>query len=143
MDVRCPVSICSDVHGVQDENVKPIRNIVFRNLNGSARSSFLVESNHRGDIRNITFSGINLKLSNVSVVRSGPGIRYGEFVGTSAPSAFHLTNAENVTIRDVKIEWGTNSQNWKYGVMAVNTNPLTINPECNFGDKPNVIKNIQ
>ena len=138
MDVRCPVAVCSDVRGVHDETVKPIRNIVFRNLNGTACHSFIVESNHRGDIRNIIFSGINMKLSSGDDVKDGPGILYGESVGTNAPAAFHLANVENVAIRDAAVEWGKDSQHWKYGVMAENTDPLTIAPDCDFG-KPELI----
>ena len=34
---------------------------------------------------------------------------------------------------DVKIEWDTQSPNWKYGIMAIHSGPIEINPECDFG----------
>ena len=42
MDVKRPVAVCSDVRGSHDVPVKPIRNVVFRNLNGTARWSTFV-----------------------------------------------------------------------------------------------------
>lgn len=133
-----PVAVSSDVRGVNDKAIKPIRNIVFRNVNGTASRSFFVESNHRGDIRDIVFSGIRMKISGGEEVKEGPGILYGEFAAASAPAAFHLANAEKITFRDVQIEWNTDSPNWKYGIMAENSEPLTIASDCNFG-KPNLI----
>lgn len=135
---RRPVAVNSDVRGVHDEAVKPIRNIVFRNLNGTARHSIFLESNHPGDIRDIVFSEIKLKFSGGEDVTEGPGIQYGEFATVCAPAAFHLVNGEKITFRDVKIEWDTDSPNWKYGVMAENSDPLTITSDCDFG-KPDLI----
>lgn len=133
MDVKRPVAVCSDVRGSHDEPIKPIRNLVFRNLNGTACWSNFVESNRRGDIRDIVFSGVKLKYSGGDDVKDGPSLIYAEFGTRNAPAAFHLTNVEKVTFRDVKVEWNTDSQNWKYGIMAENSGPLEINAECDFG----------
>ena len=133
MDVKRPVAICSDVRGTQDEQIKPIRDLVFRNLNGTACRSNFVESNRRGDICDIVFSGVRLKYKGGEDVIEGPGVIYAEFGTQNAPAAFHLTNVEKVTFRDVKIEWYTDSPNWKYGIMAKNSGPLEINAECDFG----------
>ena len=127
-----PVAVCSDVRGVHDLEIKPIRNMVFRNLNGSASWSCFVESNRRGDIRDIVFSGVKLRYSGGEDVEAGPGLTYAEFGTKNAPAAFHLTNAEEITFREVKIEWNTDSPNWKYGLMAVNTQKPLIEA-CNFG----------
>ena len=138
MDVKRPVAVCSDVRGSHDEPIKPIRNLVFRNLNGTASWSNFVESNRRGDIRDIVFSGVKLKYSGGEDVKGGPGLIYAEFGTQNAPAAFHLTNTEKVTFRDVKIEWDTDSPNWKYGIMADNSELPEINSECDFG-KPHRI----
>ena len=139
MEAMRPAAVCSDVHGVRDEPVKPVRNIVFRNLNGTACHSFLVESNRRGDVRGVVFAGVNVKISGGEKVQEGPNVLYGEFACTDAPAAFHMANGENVTLRDVTIQWDENCLNRKYGVMAENTDPLTIHPECDFGGKKNLI----
>ena len=141
MDVKRPVAVCSDVRGSHDEAIKPIRNLVFRNLNGTACWSNFVESNRRGDIRDIVFSGVKLKYSGGEDVKEGPGMIYGEFGTSNAPAAFHLTSTEKVTFRDVKIEWSTDSPNWKYGVMSVNSEPPEINYECKF-EKPKLINGL-
>ena len=134
MEVKRPVAVCSDVRGPHDQEIKPIRNIVFRNLNGSACWSCFVESNRRGDIRDIVFSGAKLRYSGGEDVEEGSGLTYAEFGTKNAPAAFHLTNAEEVTFRDVKIEWNTDSPNWKCAVMAVNSQKLLIDG-CVFGKK--------
>ncbi len=133
MDVKRPLAVCSDVRGVNDREIKPIRNLVFRNLNGSACWSCLVESNHRGDIRDIAFSGVKLKYTGGEDVTEGPGVVYAEFGTKNAPAAFHLTNAEKVVFRDVTIDWATDSPNWKYGLMSDNTEIAEINSGCDFG----------
>ena len=133
MDVKRPLAVCSDVRGVNDREIKPIRNLVFRNLNGRACWSSFVESNHRGDIRDITFSGVKLTYTGGEDVLEGPGLVYAEFGTKNAPAAFHLTNAEKVVFRDVTIDWATDSPNWKYGLMAENTEIAEINSGCNFG----------
>lgn len=138
MYAKRPVAVYSDVRGVNDKAIKPIRNIVFRNLNGTAIHSFFVESNHRGDIRDIVFSGIRMEFSGGEEVKEGPGVLYGEFAAVSAPAAFHLANAEKITFRDVKIEWNTDSPNWKYGLIAENSGILDFSESCDFG-KPNLI----
>lgn len=134
MEVKRPVAVCSDVRGPHNQEIKPIRNMVFRNLNGSACQSNFVESNRRGDIRGIVFSGVKLKYSGGEDIKEGPGICYGEFATVNAPAAFHLANAEDITFRDVKIEWDTDSQNWKYAIMAENTQKPQIDG-CFFGKK--------
>ena len=133
MEVKRPVAVCSDVRGTHDDPIKPIRNLVFRNLNGTACWSNFVEGNRLGDIRDIVFSEVKLKYTGGEDVNEGPGLVYAEFGTKNAPAAFHLTNAEKVTFRDVKIEWDTQSPNWKYGVMAIHSGQIEINPECNFG----------
>ena len=133
MDVKRPLAVCSDVRGAHDQEIKPIRNIVFRNLNGSACWSCFVESNRRGDIRDIVFSGVKLRYSGGEDVEEGPGLTYAEFGTKNAPAAFHLANAEEVTFRDVKIEWNTDSPNWKYGLFAENSEILEISDGCDFG----------
>ena len=79
-----------------------------------------------------------MKISGGEEVKEGPGVLYGEFAAVSAPAAFHLANAEKITFRDVQIEWDTDSPNWKYGIMAENSDPLTIASDCDFG-KPDLI----
>ena len=86
-----------------------------------------------GDIRDIVFSEVKLKYSGGEDVNEGPGLVYAEFGTKNAPAAFHLSNAEKVTFRDVKIEWDTRSPNWKYGIMAIHSGQIEINPECDFG----------
>ena len=133
MEVKRPVAVCSDVRGTHDDPIKPIRNLVFRNLNGTACWSNFVEGNHLGDIRDIVFSEVKLKYTGGEDVNEGPGLVYAEFGTKNAPAAFHLANAEKVTFRNVKIEWDTQSPNWKYGIMAIHSEPVEINPECDFG----------
>ena len=132
-EAKRPVAVSSDVRGVYDQEIKPIRNIVFQNLNGSAVRSNFVESNHRGDIRDIVFSDMNLKFSGGEDITEGPGIRYGEFAAVNAPAAFHLTNAEKIIFRNVRIQWDTSSPNWKYGILAENAGISEINAGCDFG----------
>ena len=38
-----------------------------------------------------------------------------------------------VRFRDVRIVWDTDSPNWKYGVMAENTDIAEIGSGCDFG----------
>jgi len=141
MDVKRPLAVCSDVRGVHDQEIKPIRNMVFRNLNGTACWSSLVESNHRGDIRDIVFSGVKLKYRGGEDVEEGPGLIYAEFGTKNAPAAFHLANAEKVIFRDVQIDWESDSPNWKYGIMGVNTEITEINSGCDFGKPMNTAGN--
>jgi len=141
MEVKRPLAICSDVFGVNDREIKPIRNLVFRNLNGTASWSSLVESNRRGDIRDIEFSGVKLKYRGGEDVEDGPGLIYAEFGAKNAPTAFHLTNVEKVRFRDVQIDWESDSPNWKYGIMAVNTGIAEINSGCDFGKPVNSAEN--
>lgn len=141
MEVKRPLAVCSDVRGVHDREIKPIRNLVFRNLNGTASWSSLVESNRRGDIRDIVFSGVKLKYRGGEDVEEGPGLIYAEFGTKNAPAAFHLTNAEKVRFRDVQIDWESDSPNWKYGIMAVNTEIAEINSGCDFGKPVNSAEN--
>ena len=141
MDVKRPLAVCSDVFGVNDREIKPIRNLVFRNLNGTASWSSFVESNRRGDIRDIEFSGVKLKYRGGEDVEDGPGLIYAEFGAKNAPAAFHLTNAEKVRFRDVQIDWESDSPNWKYGIMAVNTGIAEINSGCDFGKPMNSAEN--
>ncbi len=136
VEAERPVSVCSDVRGPHDEPIKPIRNLVFLNLNGTASRSIFVESNRRGDIRDIVFSDVRLKFGGGKDVMEGPEVLYGPFAVTDAPAAFHLTNAEKITFRNVKLEWDADSRNRKYGIMSENADLLTIGPECDFG-KPN------
>ena len=133
MEVKRPLAVCSDVRGVHDQEIKPIRNLVFRNLNGTACWSSLVESNHRGDIRDIVFSGVKLKYRGGEDAEEGPGLIYAEFGTRNAPAAFHLANAEKVVFRDVQIEWESDSPNWKYGIMAADSGITEINSGCDFG----------
>ena len=92
-----------------------------------------MESNRRGDIRDIVFSGVKLKYTGGEDVEEGPGLIYAEFGTKNAPAAFHLTNAKKVFFQDVKIEWATDSPNWKYGLMADNSEIAEINSGCDFG----------
>ena len=66
---------------------------------------------------------------------------YAEFGTRNAPAAFHLTNAEKVRFRDVQIDWESDSPNWKYGIMAVNTEIAEINSGCDFGKPMNSAEN--
>ena len=133
MEVLEPVSISSNAQGINEELTKPIRGLRFYNLNGSASRSILIESNHRGDIQDITFSGVNLKYSGGEDVREGEGILYGERACHCAPAAVHIANATKLIFRDVRIQWNTKSPNWKYGIMAENAEILEINSGCDFG----------
>lgn len=133
MDVKRPLAVCSDVWGTHDEAIKPIRNLVFRNLNGTASWSSFVESNRRGDIRGIVFSGVKLEYGGGEDVEEGPGLIYAEFGTKNAPAAFHLNNVENMIFHDTRIEWNTDSPNWKYGIMAENSGITEINSGCDFG----------
>ena len=113
----------------------PIRNLVFRNLNGSACWSSLIESNRRGDISGITFSGFRFRYRGGEDVQEGEGMLYGEFAVRNAPAAFHAANAEKLIFDDVRIEWDTASPNWKYGIFTDNTDPVEICDSCQLGRK--------
>ena len=66
----------------------------------------------------------------------GPGLVYAEFGTKNAPAAFHLTNAEKVFFQDVTIDWATDSPNWKFWLMAENSEIVEINSGCDFGKTP-------
>jgi len=140
MDVKRPVAICSDVRGVHDNPAKPIRRIVFRNLNGCGSLSNFIESNRKGEISDIIFSGINLQYSGGEDVKEGRGLIYGPFAVQCAPAAFHLANAEKVIFRDVIIQWNTSSSSWKYGILAENAGISEINTGCDFGKPLKILK---
>ena len=132
MDVERPFAVCSDVRGPHDEPVKPIRNLVFRNLNGTACWSSLIESNRRGDIRGITFSGVHFRYRGGEDVQAGEGLLYGEFATRNAPAAFHAANAEKLTFKDIRIDWDTASPNWKYGILTERCSEVELS-RCDFG----------
>ena len=137
MDVKRPIAVCSDVRGPHDEDIKPIRNLVFRNLNGSACWSNLIESNRRGDIRGITFSGLHFRYYGGEDVQEGDGLLYGEFAARNAPAAFHAANVEKLIFSDVRIDWDTDSPNWKYGILTERCSEVELF-RCDFGRKNSI-----
>lgn len=126
-----PLAIESDVNGIHDDPVKKIRNISFCDFHGDAKWSCLLESNHRGDIQGISFRNVEFCYHGGEDIEEGEEIRYAEFAAKNSPAAFHATNVEELSFHDVRIQWETRCPQWKYGVLAINSEVSENN--CDFG----------
>ena len=132
MDCRRPLAVLSDVRGPRDEEVKPIRGIVFRNIRATGDRSCFFEANRRGDIGQISLEGVDLTLNGGDDIVDGEGLSYGEFGVKNSPAAFHLKHMEDCSFDRVRVRWSPDaSPLWKYALRAEDSSAPEL-AECRF-----------
>ena len=132
MECRRPLAVLSDVRGPRDEEVKPIRGIVFRNIRARGDRSCFFEANRRGDISDITLDGVDMTLGGGDDIVDGENLSYGEFGVKNSPAAFHLKHIEECAFRHVRVRWSADaSPLWKYALQAEDSEPPLLS-ECRF-----------
>lgn len=137
MECRRPLSVLSDVHGPRDEEVKPIRNIVFSNIRASGDRSCFFEANRRGDITGLTLENVDVTCGGGDDIVTGDGVAYGEFGAKNSPAMFHLKHIEECTFDRVRGRLRPDaSPLWRYGVQAEDSEEVRM-IECRF-DKPDL-----
>ena len=136
MECRRPLAVMSDVHGPRDEEIKPIRGVVFRNIRAVADRSCFFEANRRGDITDLTLESVEITCGGGDDIEEGPDLAYGEFGTKNSPAMFHLKHIEDCTFDRVRGRWSASaSPLWKYGVWAEDSEPIRM-LDCRF-DKEN------
>ena len=136
MECRRPLAVLSDVHGPRDEEIKPIRGIVFRGIRAVADRSCFFEANRRGDITDLTLESVDVTCGGGDDIVDGKGLSYGEFGVKNSPAMFHLKHIEDCTFDRVRGRWSADaSPLWKYGVWAEESEPIRM-LDCRF-DKEN------
>ena len=119
MECRRPLAVLSDVRGPRDEEVKPIRGVVFRNIRAEGDRSCFFEANRRSDVTGITLDGVELTLRGGDDIVDGEGLAYGEFGVKNSPAAFHLKHVEDCAFHRVRVRWKSDaSPLWKYALWA-------------------------
>ena len=148
MECRRPIAVLSDVHGARDEDVKPIRGIVFRNLRGSADQSCFFEANRPGDITDIALDGVCFTYGGGEDIVDGTGLPYAEHGVGNSPAAFHLKHLRDCTFDRVGVRWAADaSPKWKYDVWAEDSEPPELR-NCRFEkgvrlDEPPTLSNCE
>ena len=132
MECRRPLAILSDVRGPRDEDAKPIRGVVFRNIRATGDRSCFFEANRRGDVADVTLDGVDLTLRGGGDIVDGENLSYGEFGVKNAPAAFHLKHVEGCSFHRVRVRWAPDaSPLWKYALWAEDSE-LSALAECRF-----------
>ena len=132
MECRRPLAILSDVRGPRDEEVKPIRGVVFRNIRATGDRSSFFEANRRGDVADVTLEDVDLTLHGGDDIVDGEKCAYGEFGVKNSPAAFHLKHVEECSFHRVRVRWAPDaSPLWKYALWAEDSE-LSALAECRF-----------
>ena len=132
MECRRPLAVLSDVRGPRDEEVKPIRGIVFRNIRATGDRSCFFEANRRGDVADITLDGVDVTLRGGDDIVDGENLAYGEFGVKNAPAAFHLKHVEDIAFNRVRVRWSADaSPLWKYALWAEDSDAPELT-NCRF-----------
>jgi len=132
MECRRPLAVMSDVRGAHDEEIKPIRGVVFRNIRAAGDRSCFFEANRRGDIADLTLDGVDLICRGGDDIVDGDDLPYGEFGVKNSPAAFHLKHIRDCSFRRVRVRWENGaSPLWKYALRAEDSEAPEI-AECRF-----------
>ncbi len=132
MDCRRPLAVLSDVRGPRDEEVKPIRGVVFRNIRAEADRSCFFEANRRGDISDLTLDGVEVSLSGGDDIVAGEDLSYGEFGVRNSPAAFHLKHLMDCSFHRVRARWHEGaSPKWEYGLWVEDSEAPRLD-DCRF-----------
>jgi polygalacturonase len=132
MECRRPLAVLSDVRGPRDEEVRPIRGVVFRNIRATGDRSSFFEANRRGDVAELTLDGVELLLHGGDDIVDGENLSYGEFGVKNSPAAFHLKHIEDWSFHRVRARWSADaSPKWKYGIRAEASDAPRLS-ECRF-----------
>lgn len=126
MDCVRPFNIATTVRGIQKEEAKSIRNVVFNHVRGTATKGSLVIGRSKGYVENITFSDVVLDYGIGENIVERPENSYGEFVSGNPPCAFWVENAENISFKDVKVNFPAEAEEWKYAICAANAQGLFL-----------------
>lgn len=126
MDCIRPFNIATTVRGIQKEEAKSIRNVVFNHVRGTATKGSLVIGRSKGYVENITFSDVVLDYGRGENIVERPEDSYGEFVSGNPPCAFWVENAENISFKDVKVNFPAEAEEWKYAICAANAQGLFL-----------------
>lgn len=99
-----PINICSDVHGVHDEDVPMIRNISLHHIRGTGRWSCYILGNTGRQIRNLKLSDIRFDYcGGADNVPEEGGRQYAPFGLLSAFYPFYIENINGIVFEDVHV----------------------------------------
>ena len=108
--------------GPTDEETpgKPIRRIAFRGLRGTVSRGSYITGSKENPIEDVILDDISLVCTGGEYLKSDePRRKYMpmEFI----PAAFYLEYTDNITFRNLKLDWKTESTLWKYGILTANS----------------------
>jgi hypothetical protein len=107
-----------------------IRNVRFRNILARSENGVYIAGHEAGAVKGVVLERVRIELDRWS---SWPGGEYdrrpfesGEEIYQHPTSGFHIDTAEDVTLRDCEVVWGSRPDNFAHAVEAIDAPGLTI-----------------
>lgn len=112
------------------DKVGKLRNVRFRNILARSENGVYIAGYEAGLVKGVVLDGVRVELDRWS---SWPGGEYdrrpfesGEEIYQHPTSGFHIDTAEDVTLRDCEVVWGSRPDNFAHAVEAVDVSGLRI-----------------
>ena len=124
MDCKRMLNLSADIHGVQPDTSKLIRNISIRHVTGKVMMTSLIVANPDRNVKNVSISDVHLD------VYGGEG---NPLVNTyssqaewptpnSAPVLFYAENIDGIRLKDIDVNLDNATGNWSAKYQLVNCN---------------------
>ena len=135
IDAKLPVFILGN-----SDPEKPVRNINFRYLRGTAASSIRILGTPELPVTDISFSDIRFDWIDGGSPDSREAPFGGSALSDSPDSAVFFSYAQNIFLDNCRITWKTADPGWKFGLKTLNSRNIE-QIRCDFG-KENTSKVI-
>ncbi|MEV0847368.1 glycosyl hydrolase family 28 protein [Streptomyces sp. NPDC049954] len=112
------------------DKVGKMRNVRFRNILARSENGVYIAGYEAGLVKGVVLDGVRVELDRWT---SWPGGEYdrrpfesGEEIYQHPTSGFHIDTAEDITLRDCEVVWGSRPDNFAHAVEAVDVSGLRI-----------------